>query len=210
MISTPYARRGILYDTYKKNFGECGRTLVWKAPSLVMNPTLDAELVKEALREDPQAAAAEWECEWRPDLSTFLPWDSLEACTVSGRAELPPVWNIEYTAFIDPSFGGQDSFALAIAHSEQDGRVRVLDVLREARPRAAFSPEAVVQEFALVLQSYRCFRVTSDRFSRDWVRGAFRNCGIDVSFSQSLRPRTISISCRSLLPGASSSWKTGG
>jgi len=185
-ISTPYSRRGILYDTYKRSFGQPGRTLVWKAPSLVMNPTLDTELVKEALREDPAAAAAEWECEWRADIESFLPFESLQACVVTDRTEIPPLHGVKYTAFIDPSFGGQDSFALAIGHGELNGQVRILDLVREAKP--GFKPEAVVRDLAEIIKAYRCFEVISDRFSREWVREEFKKYGVSVKFC----PKSVS------------------
>jgi len=181
-ISTPYARRGILYDSFKRNFGQPdGRSFIWKAPSTVMNPTLDRELIKEALRDDPQAAGAEWLCEWRADIESFLPFESIQACVVPDRFENPPIAGVTYTAFIDPSFGGQDSFTLAIAHSELQGKVKILDTVRERKP--GFKPEEVVSEFAQIMKAYRCFEVTSDRFSRDWVKNTFRLHGIQVNFS---------------------------
>jgi len=180
-IGTPYARRGILYDSYKQNFGHEGRSFIWKAPSAVMNPTLDQDIIKAALAEDPQAAGAEWLCEWRADIESFLAFESLQACVVPDRFELPPVGRVEYTAFIDPSFGGQDSFTLAIAHSEMEGRVKILDTVRERKP--GFKPDEVVAEFAQIMLAYRCLEVTSDRFSREWVRNAFEARGIRVKFS---------------------------
>jgi hypothetical protein len=185
-ISTPYSRRGILYDTFRRSFGQPGRTLVWKAPSLVMNPTLDAELVKEALRDDPAAAAAEWECEWRADIESFLPFEALQACTVTDRTEIPPLHGVRYTAFIDPSFGGQDSFTLAIGHGELNGQVRILDLVRELKP--GFRPEQAVAEFSAVVKAYRCFEVISDRFSREWVKTEFEKYGVRVKFS----PKSVS------------------
>lgn len=180
-ISTPYARRGVLYDTFKRSFGQPGKTLVWLAPSLKMNPTLDTEIIKEALVEDPQAAAAEWQCVWRPDLETFLSFESVSACVVPDRVENPPIWETKYVAFIDPSGGGQDSFTLAIAHTELSGNFRVLDLVRERRP--PFQPDEVVAEMAGLIKAYRCFEVVSDRFSRQWVQDSFKAHGVNVKYS---------------------------
>lgn len=180
-ISTPYSRRGILYDVFKKAYGQPGKTLVWKAPSLVMNPTLDADLIKDALAEDPQAAAAEWLTEWRQDIESFLSFEALASCIVTGRHEIPPLQGVVYNAFIDPSWGGQDSFTLAIAHSELEGRFFVLDFVKEWKP--GFKPEAVVSECGAICKAYRCFRIVSDRFAREWVRDQFRFYGIETRFS---------------------------
>ena len=49
----------------------------------------------------------------------------------------------------DPSGGSGDSFTLAIAHKEHE--LGYLDLTREVRP--PFSPEAVVYEFADLLQA---------------------------------------------------------
>jgi hypothetical protein len=32
VLSTPYARAGVLWDAYKKHFGKAGNVLVWQAP----------------------------------------------------------------------------------------------------------------------------------------------------------------------------------
>ena len=181
-ISTPYSRRGVLWDTFSKAFGNPGKTLVWKAPSLVMNPTLDREIIEDALKDDPQAAAAEWQVEWRQDIESFLSFEALQACVVRDRLDLPPIDGVRYTAFIDPSGGGQDSFALAISHTEANGRFILLDRACEWRP--PFNPNQVVVEAATIMKTYRCFWVLSDRYARDWVRDSFRVHGVDIKFSK--------------------------
>lgn len=182
-ISTPYSRRGILWDSFKKNYGQPGRTLVWKQKSTTMNPTLDQALIDQALAEDPVAAAAEWLTEWRSDVESFLSFEALEACVATGRAELPPVKGVQYTAAIDPSFLGQDSWTLAIAHSEAAGQYQLLDMVREWKP-GTMSPEKVVDECVALCRAYGVTRVWSDRFSRDWVREKFKEQGMDVWFNK--------------------------
>jgi len=181
-ISTPYARRGVLYDLFSKNWGKSGKTLVWRAPSLVMNPMLNHEIISDALAEDPNAAAAEWMVEWRQDVESFLSFDALAACVVRDRRELPPIEGVKYTAFIDPSAGGQDSFALAISHVEGGGRFIILDKVFEWQP--PFNPNQVVLECATIMKAYRCFWALSDRFARDWVRDSFRAQGIEINFAK--------------------------
>lgn len=51
-LSSPYARRGALWNTYRRAYGENdSRTLVAQAPSRTMNPTLPQAVVDDALRE---------------------------------------------------------------------------------------------------------------------------------------------------------------
>jgi hypothetical protein len=39
-LSSPYARSGLLWETYRRYHGQEGDVLVWQAPTLTMNPTL--------------------------------------------------------------------------------------------------------------------------------------------------------------------------
>src|SRR5262245_43661831 len=63
---------------------------------------------------------------------------------------------------------------LAIAHKE--GETEILDVIRERKP--PFSPEAVVEEFASLIKSYRCSKVFGDRYAGEWPREQFQKRGI--------------------------------
>ena len=175
VITTVYRRRGVVYDSWKKFYGQDdGRVLVWVAKSEWMNSMLDpAEIEAERLA-DPEAAAAEYDCVFRSDVEDFLPYEVLEPCVVANRRELAPQPNIRYFAFTDPSGGRQDSFTLALAHRKADGVV--LDVIRRRVP--PFNPGEVVAEFAQVLKEYRCTEVKGDRYSAEWVVSAFREHGI--------------------------------
>ena len=42
--SSPYARRGALWESYSRNFGKAGGPLVWQASTRQMNPTVNAGL----------------------------------------------------------------------------------------------------------------------------------------------------------------------
>jgi len=184
-ISTPYSRGGVLFDKFRAHYGKSGGPLIWKAPTRTMNPTIDKRLIESALKEDPQAAAAEWEAEWRQDIEAFITQELVEAATVPGRFELPRLENVRYYAFADPSGGRQDSFTLGISHRESSGKI-ILDVLRERRP--PFQPKAVVSEYAQLLKSYGLAEVTADRYAGEWVASAFREYGI------MLRPSELSAS----------------
>lgn len=173
--SSPYARRGELYRTWREHFGKPGTVLVWKADTRCMNPTVPERVVREAYEADPASAAAEYGAEFRADIETFIAREVIEGCIVPGRHELPPVEGVAYTAFVDPSGGSADSMTLAIAHREDD--VAVLDLVRERR--APFSPESVVGEFAETLKAYRLSRVAGDRYSAEWCAEQFRKQGIE-------------------------------
>ena len=103
-----------------------------------------------------------------------------------------PAANNFYRAFTDPSGGSDDSFALAISHKSKD-RI-IIDAIREARP--PFSPDAVVDDFAALLKSYRVSRVTGDRYAGEFPRELFRKHGI----AYDLAKQTKSELFRDLLP----------
>ncbi len=179
-ISSPYARRGALWEAYRAHYGQDGDpVLIWQADTGSMNPTVDAHTIEAAYDADPAVAAAEYGAEFRGDIESFVAREAVEAGVVPGRFELPPVSSLSYTGFVDPAGGsGGDSMTLAIAHAEPqaDRQIGVLDLLREARP--PFSPEQVVAEYAALLKTYRVTRVVGDRYAGEWPREQFRKLGI--------------------------------
>lgn len=182
-LSSPYARRGMLWDQYRRYHGKPGRVLVARAPSRTMNPTLPERVVTEALADDASAAAAEYLAEFRKDVEEFASLEVIQACIEPGCRERPKVADVRYTAFVDPSGGSSDSFTLAIAHKEKD--TVYLDAVREVRP--PFSPEGVVDEFVQLLRHYRCRQVIGDRYAGEWPREQFRKRGIGYKVSERTR-----------------------
>ena len=74
VISSPYARSGVLFEAYRDYFGsDDPEVLVWQAPSTVMNPTLDQAFIDKELSKDPVAAASEWGAIFRADVETYVP-----------------------------------------------------------------------------------------------------------------------------------------
>ncbi|WP_421621334.1 hypothetical protein [Alkalilimnicola ehrlichii] len=183
-ISSPYARRGLLYSKWRKHYGKPGDVLVVQGGTLDFNPTLDPRVIAEAEQDDPEAAKAEWHGQFRADVEGFVTREAVDACTAPGRIELPPVTGERYTAFVDPSGGSKDAFTLAIAH-QSDG-VAVVDAIRAQKP--PFSPEAVVKEFAGLLKEYRISKVVGDRYGGEFPRELFRKQGIAYKLSD--RPKS--------------------
>ncbi len=193
MASSPYARRGVLYDTFKRHFGrDNSRTLVWRGASHEMNLALDYGVIEEALEEDPDSAKAEYLAEFRNDIASFVSREAVEACIAPNRRELPFDSHHTYFAFVDPSGGSGDAMTLAIGH-RVDSR-GVLDAVREVRP--PFSPEAVVSEFGALLRTYGISTVKGDRYAGEWPRERFRVHGITYKTAD----RTKSEYYQNLLP----------
>lgn len=187
-ISSPYARRGVLWEAYRRHYGHDSDVLVWQAATRTMNPRVPDRLIAEALEQDEAAARAEYLAEFRRDLEAFVPREVVDGCTVPGRVQLPPLAHVTYSAFVDPSGGSADSFTLAIAHREPHGdqEVLVVDVLRERR--APFNPSDVVAEYAALLATYDVTCVTGDRYAGEWPREAFRRH--DITYEPTDRPKS--------------------
>lgn len=185
-ISSPYARKGLLYRKWKKHFGKAGRTLVVQAPTWVMNPNLprDGDFLSEAFEDDPASAAAEYGAQFRSDIEAFVTREVVEACVSTGVFERAREGGIKYRAFVDPSGGSNDAMTLAIGHMDSD--VAILDALRERKP--PFSPEAVVSDFCALLKIYGISEVTGDRYAGEWPRERFKVHGIAYNLSE--KPRS--------------------
>ena len=104
-ISSPYRRTGLLWRKFHEHYGRDGDVLVIKAPSIVLNPTLDQTIIDQAIADDPAAARSEWLGEFRDDIESFVSLHVIESCTVSGRHELPRANGVSYVGFVDPSGG---------------------------------------------------------------------------------------------------------
>ncbi len=186
VISSPYAKRGALYTTWRQHWGTRGDPLIMvaKGPSKTFNPTLPQRVIDRAYERDAAVASAEFGGEFRNDVEAFVSRDVVEGCVASGVAERPRMEGVRYRAFVDPSGGANDAFTLAIAH-EESGRA-VLDAVRERRP--PFSPETVVAEYAETLKAYGIDRVTGDRYAGEWPREQFRKRGIAYELAE--KPRS--------------------
>jgi hypothetical protein len=180
--SSPYARKGALWSAYRRHFGRDGdEVLVWQADTRSMNPTVPQSYIDKHVAEDAARASAEYGAQFRSDIEGFVSQEVVEAATVPGRHELPPVKGASYLAFVDPSGGSSDSMTVAVAHRDREGRA-VLDAVRERRP--PFSPNEVVAEFSKLLKAYGIRKVSGDHYGGEWPGERFRAHGIEYVRSE--------------------------
>jgi hypothetical protein len=134
IASSPYARRGELWNTYHRHYGPDGDPLILVAQgtSREFNPSLPQSVIDRALDRDRAAATAEYLAQFRTDIESFVPFEVVQGC-VGDHVEMAPLSSQNYFAFTDPSGGsGQDSFTLAISH--QDGERFIIDAIRDVKP----------------------------------------------------------------------------
>jgi hypothetical protein len=187
LASSPYARRGVLWQSYKRNFGPDGDPLVLVAKGATrdLNPSLPQSVIDRAYERDRAMAAAEYGAKFRTDLEAFVSMEAVEAC-VGDYREMAPSAQQRYFAFVDPSGGSSDSFTLAIGHKEGPDKRIVIDVVREVRP--PFSPEAVIAEFAALCQRYRIHLVIGDRYAGEFPREGFAK--FSIRYEPSAKPKS--------------------
>jgi hypothetical protein len=193
IASSPYARRGILWTTYKNHFGASGdpRILVAQGPSRTFNSSLPESVVTRAFERDRTSASAEFDAVFRSDIESFVQVEVVESCT-GDHHELPPQDKFKYHAFCDPSGGSSDSFTVAISHRE--GKQIIVDAIRERHP--PFSPEGVINDYAVLLKTYRITQVRGDKYAGEFPRELFRKHGIAYRCAE----KTKSDLYRDLLP----------
>ena len=81
-ISSPYARRGALWETYRRHFGPEGdpTILVAQGATRDFNPDLPQSIIDRAMERDPAAASAEYMAQFRTDVEGFITREAVEAC----------------------------------------------------------------------------------------------------------------------------------
>jgi hypothetical protein len=193
IASSPYAKRGVLWEAHRKHHGPDGDRLVLVAQgsSIEFNPSLPAGVVERALERDRASAMAEYLAQFRDDIAAFVSFEIVSGC-VGDHIEMAPRDGFTYCGFCDPSGGSADSFTMAIAH--RDCEHTIIDAIREMHP--PFSPEAVIDEFAALLKTYRIARVVGDRYAGEFPRELFRKRGIHYVTAE----KTKSDLFRDLLP----------
>jgi len=171
-ISSPYWRKGLMYDKWKRHFGESTDVLVVQGSTMDFNPTIDRRIIDEAVIEDYEAAKSEWLGEWRDDVASYVQRAVIDQAVRSSPLELPYNSRHRYICFCDPAGGGKDEFTIAIGHRE-DERI-VIDVLRGRHG----APAEIVAEYASLMRDYHVSEAIMDRYAGSWPADEFKKHGI--------------------------------
>jgi len=86
IISSPYARRGVVWDAWRSHYGPAGDPLILVAhgASRTFNPSLPQSVVDRALDRDAASASAEYLAQFRTDVESFISREAVEACVAVG------------------------------------------------------------------------------------------------------------------------------
>jgi hypothetical protein len=181
MISSPYAKRGELFEAYRRQYGPEGdpRILVVQGESRTFNPSLPQYVVDRALERDHAAASAEYLAQFRSDIETFISREQVESCIERGVFERSPVKGVKYFSFTDPSGGSSDSMVRAVGHMDDD--MLVVDAVREIT--SPFDPESAVETISQMLASFKIDKTRGDRYSGQWCAQSFEKRSIKYEHS---------------------------
>lgn len=183
-ISSPYAKKGVIFQDFEDHFGVNSDVLVIQGETHYFNPQISKKFIKDELKKDYSYASSEYLARFRSDLEGYLSPEALEAIIIPGRLELPKIKGIDYHAFVDPSGGRGDAMTLSVCHKEDSGKI-IQDCIRIKK--APFDPGMCVKEFAKVLKSYDLYSCTGDRYSGEWCSSAFQNESILYKNSSSTK-----------------------
>lgn len=177
-LSSPYARRGALYETYREYYGQpSDDVLVFQAPTQEMNPTIDMSFLAREEKRDPLSFRSEYMAEFRSDIAAALDIDWIDAALCLPNLDRPlSVHSRNYQAFADMSGGRRDSAALAVAHHEPEDDLVHVDCVRRWSP--PFSPQGVVEEMAECLRPYGLTSATGDNYSAELTVELFEKAGV--------------------------------
>jgi hypothetical protein len=175
-ISSPYARRGELWNAFKAEYGDKGDAsiLVARGSTRDLNPSYEQAKIDREYERDAAYAQAEYGGEFRTDVETFLAHEVVAMSITEGVFERPYEPRHKYVGFVDPSGGSGDSFALAIGHKE--GETSIIDVVRERK--SPCEPPMVVEEFSHTLRRYHVNTVEGDHYAGEWPKSVFALHGI--------------------------------
>jgi hypothetical protein len=182
-ISSPYAKKGAVYEAWRKHYGAQGdpRILVAQGASRDFNPSLPQSVVDRAYERDSAAASAEYGGQFRSDIEQFISRELVEAAVDCGVLVRPPRPGVTYSAFADAASGaGRDSYTVGIAHSE--GNAIVLDVAHEIRP--PFNPQNATAEVAALIKTYGIRIVTGDKWAPGFVSEGFARHSLTYRYSE--------------------------
>lgn len=179
LISSPWATSGPVWEAYK-NRAQRPNELVFKLPSWRMNPSLSPALLwMERQRMGDQKYNREYGAEFSDAVSQLIPSDLIDKAVVRGVREFPHQGEIRGVLALDPSSKGTDSFAFAIAHRQQDGKI-VLDLARQWTPPGNgtyLDYGYVVPQIIEAANMFHCSRVFSDQICAAALAAMFSEKG---------------------------------
>ena len=191
--SSPYARKGVLWESYHRYFGQDGPILVWNAPTRTMNPTVPQSFIDAEMEKDPASAAAEYLAEFRTDIEAYVSREALEAVVEWGVSERGPLRR-QALRRLCRSLRRLRRHHDAWRSAHKEGELAVLDC--SARSGRRSRPEDVVTEFATCSSATRSPRSAATVTLASGRASSSPSTASSTSRARTPRARSISTCCR--------------
>ncbi len=178
LVSSPYTMNGALWDIWQRRDSDPD-TLVWRAPTALMNPTVPASFLAKEQARDVENFRREYGAEFTEAVSGFLSSDAIEACVVPDRVEVPPNPDTHYCAAVDAAYKG-DQFTLAVAHLDHDRHVVIVDLLHgwQGSRKEPLRLGDVMPQIEAICKRYDVHNVLGDQFGAEPLKDAFQRHGL--------------------------------
>jgi hypothetical protein len=198
LISSPWNEGGLLYERVKAGTNGCyvrcdehlmaapaspcaaclaeqsahsGR-LVLSMPTAAMgNPLVTRQWLESYKRSNPRAFERECLARFQKSVSGFLEAEIVEGAVARGVRERAPLRGVQYVIAIDPAFR-RDIFAVAVAHTDDRGRV-VFDRIERWRRKPGEPPlnvEERLDAVAEIAQLYGVSVLWSDQYQHESLK----------------------------------------
>jgi hypothetical protein len=172
IISTAWAKRGLLWDKVEKNHGNPQDCIAAIAPTMLVRPTAqNARIYNDMLESDPDNAEREFDCKALAIGTTdFFEADAIRQCS---DESLPlvvlPTPDVISKSGIDTGFK-RDPSALSIVHKKLKSPLVCAETFERPSEKEGASPKIVLAEFATHLAAHRCRSVMCDQHYVQTVR----------------------------------------
>ena len=174
IISTAWARRGLLWDLTQKNFGHPQTCMSAIVPTLLVRDTEQNRRIYNELSEsDPDNAEREFNCiALSVGASDFFDKEALDACIDNDVPALSPIYGL-LTSFagLDTGFK-RDASAIVIVRNEPtlNNRILVSECFNRPSEKEGASPKVVLSEFKERLDAHQCKVLGCDQHYIQTVR----------------------------------------
>lgn len=171
VCSTAWARTGLMYELFQKNWSHPETCVTAMAPTVLLNPSKAADVEIERKR-DPQNAAREFDCVFMDtDALGFFSHDAIER-SIDKKLFLPavhPPAGSEILVGADLGFR-RDSSALVVVYKLVTGQYQIAEIL-ELQPQLGepLKPSFVVEQFAKACKRHECTWLMADSHYRETI-----------------------------------------
>jgi hypothetical protein len=182
VISTAWARRGLLWDLTQKNFGNPQTCISAIVPTLLVRDTEQNRRIYAELSEsDPDNAEREFNCvALSIGASDFFDANALAECVDKSLPALNPIYGLLTSyAGLDTGFK-RDASAIVLVRNEpqMNNRLLVAECFERPPEKEGSSPKAVLSEFRARLDAHKCKSIACDQHYVMTVRDELPGFGV--------------------------------